>query len=466
MSPFKAPIPMPPDDKVDISPATKTEAPQPDTIKLALFRDESSVAYDIQQTAKYASDPKAYLTNILGEETVQARRHLLHIPSTLTKDVYGAGESKEAFETHIAKLLGKSHGLFFQTGVQAQLSAMKIYCQRAGRNLVAWHVSCHLESAEMVSYKELYGLDRVLLGADRDKLATVDEMKAVLKLPEAGRPVAIVLELPNRNFGCETYTFAELEELSAACAKANVKLHLDGARLWEIEPHYQATDGKTFADAGALFDSVYVSFYKGLGGATGAMLISNDNTFVDEAKIWQRRAGGNAYSMTYYTTDCQRGFNENIGTFEEKKNKMIEVAEQIIEKTKEFKAEDGKAIIAFRPSPPTCCQTHTIFHGFTSDELTAARDKVQEISNIRIFERLRPKVTVDELLAEGGETKKDNAGSYGSVPAKDDTDKPYEEQDRTHFMEWSINTRTEKLPTDVFVDGYVKLCEQLMAAKK
>jgi len=446
--------------------ATKTETTQSETIKLAIFRDEASVSFDIQQTAKYAENPKDYLTNVLGEETIEGRKQLLHIPSTLTKDVYGAGESKEAFETHIARLLGKSHGLFFQTGVQAQLSAMKIYCQRADRNLVAWHVSCHLESAEMVSYKELYGLDRVLLGAERDKLATVDEMKLVLQLPEAERPVAVVMELPNRNFGCETYTFSELEDLSAACEKANVKLHLDGARIWEIEPYYQATAGKTFADIGALFDSMYVSFYKGLGGASGAMLISNDNTFIDEAKTWQRRAGGNAYSMTYYTTDCQRGFNENIGTFERKRDKMIEVAEQIVEKTKEFKAQDGKAIVAFRPFPPTCCQTHTIFHGFTSDELTAARDEVQAISNVRILERLRPKVTVDELLAKSGGTKKDDAGTYGSAPAKDDTDKPYEEQDRTHFMEWSINTRTAKLRTDVFVDGYVKLCEQLIAAKK
>lgn len=196
------------------------------------------------------------------------------------------------------------------------------------------------------------------------------------------------------------------------------------------------------------------------------MLVSNDKTMIDEAKVWQRRAGGNAYSMTYYTSDCQRGYNENIGTFARKREKMIEVAEQILEKTKDFKADDNKSIVGFRPYPPTCCQTHTIFHGSTGDELMAARDQVQESTNIRVFERLRPKVTVDELLSKAEKTKKDDGGSYGSMPTMDDANKPYEEQDRTHFMEWSIRNETVNLDTDVFVEGYVRLCEELIAAKK
>lgn len=200
--------------------------------RLAIFRDETSVSTDILATANYASNPRAHLTSKLGAATLASRENenLLFIPESIVKDVYGAGETKEAFETHVANLLGKSNGLFFQTGVQAQLLAMKIYAVRKGGNLCAWHGSCHLESAEMVSYKELYGLDRLLLGSDPDRLPTVDEIKAVLARPREERPVVVVVEIPNRTLGCETYTFSELEQLSAACKEADVMFHCDGAR--------------------------------------------------------------------------------------------------------------------------------------------------------------------------------------------------------------------------------------------
>lgn len=401
------------------------------------------------------------MTSVLGSKVLDSRSSFLCIPSTtMDTDVYGRSEAKARFETHIAKLLGKQHGLFFQTGVQAQLAACKIHCQRANKPIVAWHVSSHLESAEEAAYKELYSLSRHLLGKNKDALPSVAEIKEVLTLPADQRPAVIVVEVPNRTLGCETYSYAELKEISAACREADVKCHMDGARIWEIEPYYVATAGETFADLGKLFDSVYVSFYKGLGGATGAMLLHNDEDFINEARVWQRRAGGNAYSMAYYWADCQRGFNETIGTFAGKREKMIEVAKAIVEATKDFKADDGTAIVKFRPQPPNCCQTHTIFHGFTGGELEAVRDRVQEMSGVRVFERLRPKISVDEMMAKERTEKR---SSY--LATEKDKENEVEAEDKTHFMEWSIMSITERIETKVFVDAYVRLCEELLKSK-
>lgn len=435
--------------------------PSPQVTKLCMFQPEQSLDAQISRTAAYVKDPKDYLTSILGADALESRSSLLCIPSTpIDKDVYGRGEAKGQFETHVAKLLGKQHGLFFQTGVQAQLAACKIHCQRAKQSITAWHISSHLESAEEAAYKELYSLSRQLLGRNKDALPSVAEIKEVLALPMEQRPAVIVVEIPNRTLGCETYEFTELEEISAACKEADVKFHMDGARIWEIEPYYVATAGKTFADLGKLFDSVYVSFYKGLGGATGAMLLHNDEDFVNEARVWQRRAGGNAYSMSYYWADCQRGFNETIGTFGEKREKMLGVANGIIEATKDFKAEDGTPIVRFRPQPPNCCQTHTIFHGFTGKQLEAARDKVQDAMGVRVFERLRPKISVDEMMAK---ERTEKSSSYLATEKKEVNEA--EAEDKTHFMEWSVMSITEKIETKVFVDAYVSLCKALLENK-
>lgn len=322
---------------------------------------------------------------------------------------------------------------------------------------VGWHVSSHLESAEEEAYQHLYKLKRILLGKDAEQLPTVDEIKEVISRPESCRPAAIILEIPNRTLGCKTYTFEELETISQECRKANVKLHCDGARLWEIEPYYHATADKSFAEIGALFDSLYVSFYKGLGGAGGAMLVSNDTELIDQAKTWQRRAGGNVFTLFYQITDDERGFNENIGAFAARRKKMIEIVEGVTKATTHFKTKDDRPFVQFVPQTPTCCQVHTAFQGFASDDLVAARDRVEKKTNVRVFEKLRSKQTVDQRF------QKERQSGTVDGPAVDIANGTAPSTDARHYMEWLIMETTEKIETQAFVDGYIALCEELRA---
>jgi hypothetical protein len=68
-------------------------------------------------------------------------------------------------------------------------------------------------------------------------------------------------------------------------------LHLDGARLLECTALWQ--DGGRVA---SLFDSVYISLYKGLGGFAGAVL-AGDTQLVAEAREWRHRHGGNMFAL-------------------------------------------------------------------------------------------------------------------------------------------------------------------------
>lgn len=418
-----------------------------------------TAAESISRTARYAADPTAYLRSALGEARYDEQKGMLSIPETVDKDAYGKGTHKQQFEKHIAQnILGKQFGLFFLTGVQAQLAALKIWCERAGKKRVAWHVSSHLESAEERSFEALYGLERMLLGSDPEALPTVEEIKALLKLPPNKQPAVIVIELPNRVLGCKTYSFQELEQISLACKEADVALHIDGARLWEIEPYYQATAGKTFRDLAGLFGSVYVSFYKGLGGVAGAMLVHDDESFINAAKVWQRRAGGNAFTLMYEVIECERGFNENIGTFARKREKMMGVVERITQATEQFRTGKQRRIVSFVPEQATCCQVHTLFQGYTAAELEQARDRVQNTTRIRVFERLKQKESLDEKM------KAERGTSAREEDKEQDEDSTAARDDKRHFMEWMMMSVTEKLETEVFVDGYVALCKELLGA--
>ena len=433
-------------------PATQIDS-KPEATKLCMFAAPATPADAFARTSEYAKDPKAYLIKELGQATFDERKHLLCIPEVVDKDAYGTGQQKAHFEEHIAKVFGKKSGLFFLTGVQAQLAALKIHCERAKNPRIAWHVSCHLESAEERAYEELYHLQRTLLGSDPDALPTVDEIKEVINAPKSERPAVVVLEIPNRTLGCATYTFDELREISAACKAANVVLHCDGARIWEIEPYYRTTAGKTFADIAALFDTFYTSFYKGLQGASGAMLMANDESIITDAKVWQRRAGGNAFTLSYELIDCERGFNTNIGTFARKRDKMVEVVESIKSATRKYQVS-GHSIVNFVPGDATCCQIRTRFDGFAEQALLAARDKVADKTSVRVFERAFPSITLDEKMA------KNRAGISDEEISESMKD------NKRHMIEWMMMSITEKIETKVFVDGYVALCEELMAGSK
>ena len=334
---------------------------------------------------------------------------------------------------------------------------------------MAWHVTSHLESAEGAAYKELYGLDHVLLGRNADNLPTVDEIKDALAVPENERPAAVLVEIPNRELGCQTYSYADLETISSACREAGVKFHMDGARIWEIEPYYQETYGKSFADVGQLFDSMYVSFYKGLRGTAGAMLLGPDAAFIDEAKKWQRRAGGNAFQLTYEVLDCERGYNENIGTFDSKWRKMQEVVDGVTAATSKLKNAEGESIVQFWPEKATCCQIRVVFCGFTNDELTTARDNVAEKINVRVFERFfkRPRQQRKEVVAKtaGAEGSNEDKLVEAEIP-KTAAVSGDEDDDRRYMIEWMIIKATLDVDTKLFVDAYVLLCEELLAAQR
>lgn len=84
-------------------------------------------------------------------------------------------------------------------------------------------------------------------------------------------------------------------------------MHLDGARLWQC----RETLGKEFAEIAALFDSVYVSFYKDVGGISGAALVGSAD-FVSRVKIWQRRTGGNLFALYPYVLAAREGLKTHL----------------------------------------------------------------------------------------------------------------------------------------------------------
>lgn len=216
-------------------------------------------------------------------------------------DRYGARGPVAALEARVAELLRMPAAAFFPSGVLAQQAALRVWCDRAGSRRVALPDVSHLLRHELDGPRELHGFEFVALTTG----ATTPTEQHVRAVP--GRLGAVLLELPLRDPGHLLPTWDELVGVAAACRERGVALHLDGARLWESAPWWRRDVGQV----AELADSVYVSFYKGLGGLAGACLAGPADV-IDEARMWRTRGGGTLFTLAPYALAGLRGLDRAL----------------------------------------------------------------------------------------------------------------------------------------------------------
>lgn len=215
--------------------------------------------------------PGAYLDEIAHEEGI---------------DRYGDGGAVTAVEAEVSRLLGKPAAVFMPSGTMAQQIALRIHSDKRNLRAFGFHPTSHVELHEDKAYQRMHGLVGVAVG-DARSLITIDDLKS------AREPLAAFLfELPQREIGGRLPAWDDLVEQIDYVRSRGAAVHLDGARLWECTPFF----GKQLHEVADLFDSVYVSFYKGLGGLSGCCLAGEED-LITEARAWRHRHGGTLWSL-------------------------------------------------------------------------------------------------------------------------------------------------------------------------
>jgi threonine aldolase len=109
--------------------------------------------------------------------------------------------------------------------------------------------------------------------------------------------------LPQRGLGGTLPSWDELVAQVAWARDRGAAVHLDGARLWDASPFYDKEHHKSLREIAALFDSVYVSFYKGLGGIAGCC-VAGDADVIEELSVWRTRHGGRMIMLWPYAASA------------------------------------------------------------------------------------------------------------------------------------------------------------------
>jgi threonine aldolase len=223
---------------------------------------------------------------LTGHGPQRAADLLATIPPDTELDRYGAGGVVAELETEVARVLDKPAAVYLPSGTMAQQAVLRVHAGRSRRQTVVGHPECHLFRHEGGALARLQGLverpvgdrHRMLLRADLDDVAET--------------PAALVVELPQRDLGGPLPPFDDVVEQTAWAHDHGTVAHLDGARLWEAAAGYELPP----SDVAAPFDTVYVSFYKGIGALAGCA-VAGPADVVAEVREWRGRMGGTLFGL-------------------------------------------------------------------------------------------------------------------------------------------------------------------------
>lgn len=293
----------------------------------------------------------------------------------LLPDIYGRGGAHAVVEETVQELLGKPAAVFLPKGVITQLAALRTWADRSGRAAIGLHPQSHLEADEDHAYAALHRLRGVLVGR-RDAPFSPPDLDGV-DAPLA----AVVVELPLRR---AAFSLPSWDDLQTICGKARdlgAARHMDGARLWETIAWFD----RSYAEISGPFESVYVSFYKGLGGLGGAAL-AGEPDFIAEVRVWLHRHGAHPWTDYPYALAALSGLRRHLPRMREYHERAVELARALSDAGFRTTTPQTNAFQLELPIPP--------------EAAVAASERIAETSGVWLLDRILPGPAEGTALVE------------------------------------------------------------------
>ncbi|MEO8172726.1 MAG: beta-eliminating lyase-related protein [Sediminibacterium sp.] len=224
---------------------------------------------------KQAEDSPKILADFTGDglslSTMEYAQLLAKLTekNNLKEDYYSQNGVVEELEGKFAKLLGKEAAVFMPTGTLANHLAIRNLA--AGNNRAIVQHESHVYNDTGDGTQILSNLNLIPLAFNKAGF-TLEEVSEVVKRTAGGRVAAkvgvISIESPVRRKTGEVFDFEEMKRISKYAKENDIKMHLDGARIFLAAPY----TGVPVIEYASLFDTVYVSLYKYFNAASGAIL--------------------------------------------------------------------------------------------------------------------------------------------------------------------------------------------------
>lgn len=184
-------------------------------------------------------------------------------------DNYSNGGVVEELEESFAKQLGKESAVFMPTGTLANHIAVRELAKERRRIIVQEQSHLYNDSGDCC--QTLSNLNLIPLGKDSANF-TIEEVEQAIAKTQSGRVEtivgAIMIESPVRRKNDVMFGIDQIEAIASYAKKNNIKMHMDGARLFVEAAHIGVKPDRY----GKYFDTIYTSMYKCFNAPSGAIL--------------------------------------------------------------------------------------------------------------------------------------------------------------------------------------------------
>ena len=217
----------------------------------------------------------------------------LNKANPIGKDRYGTGGAVEELEKKFTEITGKEKAVYMPSGTMANQFAIHVL---SGENTkVVVQETSHVYRDEADAAQSVFQKRLIPRAKDRTGF-TADELKQRVEALQqeeafAGRIGVVSIENPVRRSDGRAVPFDEIKKSSEYCRNNQIKLHLDGARIYMAAAWY----GISVKEYAAYFDTVYISLYKYLGASAGAILCG-DSKLMGKMPHLIKIHGGNMFS--------------------------------------------------------------------------------------------------------------------------------------------------------------------------
>ena len=201
-------------------------------------------------------------------------------------DVFGDDPTVQRLEARVAEVLGKEAAVFTPSGTMANQLAIRAHTEPGDEILV--DANAHIYYYEGGAPAALAGVMCRCLPGVRGVFTAAD-VEAVLRPSDQHfAPTKLVcVENTHNRGGGNIWPMERIQEVAAVAQRHGLRLHLDGARLWNAS----VATGIAERDYAAQFDSVSVCFSKGLGAPVGSALCGS-REFIQRARRFRKMFGG------------------------------------------------------------------------------------------------------------------------------------------------------------------------------
>ena len=241
-------------------------------------------------------------------------------------DVFGEDPTINRLENMMPEMFGMESGIFCPSGTMTNQIAIKCHTQPGGEVICDKVSHVYIYEGGGIAFNS--GCQVKAVEGYRGRITDWQVIEAINPNDiHKARTQLVSLENTANRGGGSCYELTDIQNIKEVCLQNNLKIHLDGARLFNALVEKKEKP----KDYGEIFDSISICLSKGLGAPVGSVLLGKKD-FIQKARRVRKVFGGGMRQAGYLAAAGIYALENNIERLAEDHVHAKQIAEALLKK--------------------------------------------------------------------------------------------------------------------------------------